>query len=660
MTNLAELVKMSNFYGSQPRFVLAGGGNTSLKEGNTLYVKGSGTSLAAITADGFVGMDVGKLNAMWAKGYGRDSARAEKAVLRDMMDARLLGEEEKRPSVETLLHALIPFKLVLHLHPALVNGLTCGKKGEEFSEKLFPDALFMRACKPGYTLAVNAKGAAAAYAARKGKFPAVIFMQNHGVFFGAASVAEMDALVDGVMQTLAAHVASAPAPAAPDFSAAAEANAARVTLAAATLRALYKKRAGSASLAYVNNRETERLNQSRDALFSAAGVSFTPDHTVYCRHKPLYIPEGDLTRDGIAGAIDGYADENGFLPKIVFVQSAGMFALGASKKEADIAAEVFLDEIAVSVYAGAFGGPQFMTDEDVAFILNWEVENYRQKVALSGAAKRLYQKIAVVTGGAQGYGRGIAEELIKEGALVVVADLNGEGARAAAAELCALYGRNRAAGFAVDVSAEAGVKALCDFTAATYGGIDLFVNNAGIVRAGSLDEMTAASFDLVTKINYNAYFLCAKYASAVMKLAHAADPGAYFDIVQINSKSGLSGSNKNFAYAGSKFGGIGLTQSFALELTPYNIKVNAVCPGNFFDGPLWSDPEKGLFVQYLDAGKIEGAKTVADVKRAYESKIPMGRGCEIADVARAIFYVVEQLYETGQAVPVTGGQNMLR
>ena len=144
-----------------------------------------------------------------------------------------------------------------------------------------------------------------------------------------------------------------------------------------------------------------------------------------------------------------------------------------------------------------------------------------------------------------------------------------------------------------------------------------------------------------------------------MKAAREICPDRMADIIEINSKSGLAGSNKNFAYAGSKFGGIGLTQSFALELAEYGIKVNAVCPGNFLDGPLWSDPEKGLFVQYLRAGKVKGAKTVDDVRRHYESKVPLGRGCRTEDVVRAILYIIEQQYETGQAIPVTGGQVML-
>ncbi len=164
----------------------------------------------------------------------------------------------------------------------------------------------------------------------------------------------------------------------------------------------------------------------------------------------------------------------------------------------------------------------------------------------------------------------------------------------------------------------------------------------------------------MTKVNYTGYFLCAKYAKPVMKMQHSIKPDHFMDIIQINSKSGLKGSNKNFAYAGGKFGGIGLTQSFALELMPYKIKVNSICPGNFFDGPLWSDPQNGLFVQYLNTGKVPGAKSINDVKAFYEAQVPAGRGCTALDVVKAIFYVIEQEYETGQAVPVTGGQNMLK
>ncbi len=267
---------------------------------------------------------------------------------------------------------------------------------------------------------------------------------------------------------------------------------------------------------------------------------------------------------------------------------------------------------------------------------------------------RLGGKIAIVTGAAQGFGLGIAKELYREGASVVIADLND----ALAAEVAASLG-DRAMSVKVDVSNDESVENMVIETVAAFGGIDLLVSNAGVLKAGGLTEMDVKSFDFVTKINYTGYFLCVKYVSQIMQAQHEAAPEAFYDIVQINSKSGLEGSKKNFAYAGGKFGGIGLTQSFALELVADNIKVNAICPGNYYDGPLWSDPEKGLFVQYLHAGKVPGAKTVEDVKDYYLSKSPIHRGCTPEDVAKAIFYCVEQTFETGQAIPVSGGQVML-
>lgn len=267
---------------------------------------------------------------------------------------------------------------------------------------------------------------------------------------------------------------------------------------------------------------------------------------------------------------------------------------------------------------------------------------------------RLAGKICIVTGAAQGFGKGIAEELHKEGATIVIADMNVPLAEQVAAEL-----GERACAIAVNVADEESVAGLVGQTVEKYGGLDLMLSNAGVVRSGPIAQMEKKDFDFVTNVNYTGFFLCAKYAAIIMQAQHEADPEAMFDIVTLNSKSGLEGSNKNFAYAGSKFGGIGLTQSFALELCAYNIKVNAVCPGNFLDGPLWSDPERGLFVQYLQAGKVPGAKTVEDVRRYYEAKVPMNRGCLPLDVARAVMYCVEQKYETGQAIPVTGGQVML-
>ena len=267
---------------------------------------------------------------------------------------------------------------------------------------------------------------------------------------------------------------------------------------------------------------------------------------------------------------------------------------------------------------------------------------------------RLAGKITIVTGAAQGFGKGIAEELYQEGATIIIADMNQALAEQVAAEM-----GDRACAISVNVSDEESVANLGAQTVEKFGGLDLMVANAGVVRSGPIAEFEKKDFEFVTAINYTGLFLTCKYAAIIMEAQHEADPQATFDIVTISSKSGLEGSNKNFAYAGSKFGGIGLVQSWAKELCAYNIKVNAVCPGNYLDGPLWSDPVRGLFVQYLEAGKVPGAKTVEDVRRYYESLVPMNRGCLPIDVARAVMYCCEQKYETGQAIPVTGGQIML-
>lgn len=281
-------------------------------------------------------------------------------------------------------------------------------------------------------------------------------------------------------------------------------------------------------------------------------------------------------------------------------------------------------------------------------------------------------KTVVVTGGAQGFGALISAGLVARGGHVFVSDIDEEAARSKAGELnekARSGGGGAADSVAVDVSDEASVAGLVSGVVERTGRLDVFISNAGVLRAGSVLTLPAKHFEMVTSVNYRGFFYCAKHAARAMAVQNHAlavrrrgedsGPACYSDIIQINSKSGLTGSKKNGAYAGSKFGGVGLTQSFALELVEHYVKVNAVCPGNFFEGALWSDPENGLFVQYLKAGKVPGAKTIDDVRRAYEAKVPMGRGCRGDDVIRAIVYLIDQDYETGQAVPVTGGQTML-
>ncbi|GIK71680.1 MAG: sorbitol 6-phosphate dehydrogenase [Chloroflexota bacterium] len=259
---------------------------------------------------------------------------------------------------------------------------------------------------------------------------------------------------------------------------------------------------------------------------------------------------------------------------------------------------------------------------------------------------QLLDRIALVTGGAQGLGAALCMRLAREGCDVVVADLNAQQAEATAAAVAQETGR-RCLSMAVNVCDEEQVRTMVDATVDAFGRLDIVVANAGVVRSGAVDEMSLRDWQLVIDVNLTGYFLTAKYAAAVMKRQRSGV------IVQINSKSGKKGSFKNGAYAASKFGGIGLTQSIALELAEYGVRVNAVCPGNLLDSPLWVD---SLYSQYAKRLGI----SEAEVRQRYIDQVPMKRGCTYDDVANVVVFLAsdQSSYMTGQAINVTGGQEM--
>ncbi|HAJ32712.1 MAG TPA: sorbitol-6-phosphate 2-dehydrogenase [Candidatus Atribacteria bacterium] len=351
-------------------------------------------------------------------------------------------------------------------------------------------------------------------------------------------------------------------------------------------------------------------------------------------------------------------------PKIVILENIGIFYLGESYDNAINIKNNFEDALKNIKVEPEPSGPQDCIEKKNSKIIKGNGCDRSSEECRNGEKSNrnniVKNKIAVVTGGAQGFGESIVREMTKSECLVFIADINVKGADRLAEELNIKYKKIVALPIETDVTNEDSVRKMIYEIIKKAGGIDIFISNAGVLQAGSVKEMLFNEFTFVNRVNYFGYFLCVKHASRVMALQNIPSGKYFTDIIQINSKSGLKGSNKNSAYAGSKFGGLGLTQSFALELIEDNIKVNSICPGNFFEGPLWSDPDKGLFVQYLQTGKVPGAKTIEDVKRFYESKIPMKRGCTGEDVIKAIYYLVDQKYETGQAIPVTGGQVMLK
>lgn len=262
-------------------------------------------------------------------------------------------------------------------------------------------------------------------------------------------------------------------------------------------------------------------------------------------------------------------------------------------------------------------------------------------------------KNAVVTGGAQGLGQAICGALAKAGCNVAIADMKEEAAQATATEISKTTGR-KAFAQKTNVAEEADVEKLFDRAVKEFGRVDIVVANAAILIAEPIAEANAEKWRAVMNVNLFGNFLTMKHACRVMK------PQKRGVIIQINSKSGKKGSAANSAYAATKFGGIGLVQSVALEMAPHGIRCNAICPGNLLDSPLWTDPNNGLFVQYLKAGKVPGAKNIEDVKTAYMNQVPMKRGCTYDDICATLIFLASDAanYLTGISMSVTGGQEM--
>lgn len=254
---------------------------------------------------------------------------------------------------------------------------------------------------------------------------------------------------------------------------------------------------------------------------------------------------------------------------------------------------------------------------------------------------RLKNKVAVITGAAQGLGEALAQRLDKEGCKVVLGDINYEAVSKVA------EGLKDAVAVEVNVCEEEQVKKLFDIAVEKYGKVDVTVCNAAILIADAVVDFDLNKWRLMVDVNLNGYFLTAKYAAKAML-----DNGKG-SIIQINSKSGKKGSYKNSAYAASKFGGIGLTQSLALEVAEEGIRVNSICPGNMLDSPLWVN---SLYKQYA---KNQGI-TEEEVRAKYVNAVPMKRGCQYEDVANLMTFLAsdESSYMTGQAINVTGGQEM--
>jgi len=374
--NMKKLIDISRKYGSDPDYVLAGGGNTSWKSEDLMVVKASGTELGNITEKGFVTLSMDKLRAICAKKYPDNREEREAYALKDLMNSRLPGQNG-RPSVEALFHAIIPDKYVVHTHPALVNGLTCSKEGKVMAGNLFPDNhIWIPLVDPGYILAKTIDYEMSVWMNdHDGILPDYIFLANHGVFIWGNGLEEVDRKYKELFLTLKKACSNSDAVGI-DME---------ESVTDKLLQQIGKLAGSNGHSQFTTGKEIRSLLESRETIFNLQ-QSLSPDHIVYMGHKALVYD--DLSEDKLIESIESdyknFTVKWGKEPKSVLILGKGFISIGNSKKGSETARMLMLDAIRVIRISACFGGPKFMSQEKIQFINTWEVEKYRAKLTNKG------------------------------------------------------------------------------------------------------------------------------------------------------------------------------------------------------------------------------------------------------------------------------------
>jgi rhamnose utilization protein RhaD (predicted bifunctional aldolase and dehydrogenase) len=353
-TPLEIIAALSREFGAV-RYVMGGGGNSSCKDRETLWIKPSGTTLLALTPERFIAMDRQRLATLFSLETPAD-ATARESLVKSVMAAAVKPETPGRASVEAPVHECFQARFVVHTHPTLANGLACSLGGRAAAQRLFPDALWLDYVDPGYTLSLRIRDALAEYRkTHDGKEPRLTWLENHGVFVAADTAGEIRGAYNALMKTLyrtyrlVGIEPEPPASAEPPSAAIREA-------AAPVLKQALGKEAGVI------------LAQ---APCNCAAGPVSPDHLVYAK---AYVYEGILSVE----AIQAFAARRGYLPRVIATRE-GLFACGPTGPVATRAAEFACDAARIRQLARAFGGVQYLTDHARQFLENWEVESYRAR-----------------------------------------------------------------------------------------------------------------------------------------------------------------------------------------------------------------------------------------------------------------------------------------
>jgi NAD(P)-dependent dehydrogenase (short-subunit alcohol dehydrogenase family)/rhamnose utilization protein RhaD (predicted bifunctional aldolase and dehydrogenase) len=641
--SLVELIEISHVVGANPEYVQAAGGNTSVKspDAHTMAIKASGTALTSMSeTDGWVELDVAAvLSVLDRADLAALPVKEREARVLECLHAAVIGGQG-RPSVETALHAMLG-RVVVHTHAVASNALNCGPGVETLTELSLPGEpppLWVPYTDPGWSLAIAVRTSAEAYRKQHGVAPAVIFMENHGILVAAAGARECLALHDDWVARCERYFSQSAAPVRPAAGVAPAAL--RKTM--AELRRVWREAFGASPfIRFSGDKELSGAACGEAADLFAAG-SLTPDHIVYTGAHAVVAESLDELPATLRPALSEKSP-----PRVALVRNIGAFVLAVDPVKLGAAEDLAVAGAKIVRLATGRGGAHNLSPASAAFILNWEAEHYRAKLMGAGHAP-LAGKVALVTGAASGLGCGIALGLVEAGAAVAFCDIDASGAEAAAA---GSVDPRRALAVRMDVTSEESVTAAFDRLLSHWGGIDIVVCAAGIAPPYELVDMPVDKWRLALEINLTGYFLVAREAARIMR--SQGDGGA---MVMLSSKTGLDASKANSAYNATKAGELHLMRGWALELGADGIRVNAVAPGNVFEGSKIWNPE------YIKTAARKKGIQPEEVIPYYTSLTALKREIKRSDIAAAIVFLCSDAARciTGQTLVVDGGQVMVR
>ena len=669
---LDGLVYRSNLLGADRALANIGGGNTSSKETvrdhvgrdvRALWVKGSGTDLATITAAGFPGLRLDELLPL------RERAEMDDAEMVEYLLRSALRPDQPRPSIETLLHAFIPAAHVDHTHPDAVIALTSTPEGRRLADEAFgEEAVWLDYQRPGFDMSRRIAQLLEEQPAAR-----AVLLEKHGlVTWGASGHESYEATIEFVARAARAIEAAAKGRFGLGGRKVAERDEGSVDLLLSkSLPALR-----GALLADADGLVLE-VDRSPAAVAFASSVRAPevsqigapcPDHLINTKHKPLFLhfdPEtggaADLAeafRLGVAEFADwyrGYYERNlddetrqfpidPAGPRVVLVPGVGIITTGSDATRARVSRDLYHRAIAVQDAADALGGFRSLSESEAFAIEYWPLERY--KLAQAPPRGELAGRVAVITGGASGIGRAAARVLAARGAHVVVADLNADGAGEVAEEIRSAHGIRRALAVHCDVTSEDAVAEMARRTVLEYGGLDVLVASAGLATSAPITETTLEEWELNYAVLARGYFLAAREAFRAL-----IEQGRGGSVVFVASKNALVAGANAAAYSSAKAASLHLARCLAEEGGPHGIRVNTVNPDAVIEGSsIWSSDWKAERASTY--GVDEG-----DLQTFYRARTKLGVDVYPEDVAEAIAYFAgpRSLKSTGNILNVDGG-----